>query len=389
MDKIVKTKIPVDYVKDKDGNDTLMYRMIETLESNVDKYKQDCVKIEKIFADVNNNYHKIAKQLKEIIEQSFDDVRKLQLLLDYEWILRFAYKSDITLLLTNSKFIITKENVKIPYDAYVSSEYNMLFIKIDKVPIWETRKINYQTSIIEWLIMDKHNNFRERLSALILGDFKLAVEILTKNEWLLMFVSEQERIDIMNKCQISMTTINRIIGCDHDKKLIKTKMIIPLNLLDKYQLMEQEIQNIIIQNNLDETLINYAYNHSAHNGINDDNYLLRENLWLLKLVDANTKQQLIELLNIRGSDTKKKYIITVAPDCDSKQFVLYHLPVSAKDYDKYHELNEQLFALISKEQFSLQELEKFINSNPLTLKIWPWLNDYSILTAMAVGKKIK
>lgn len=389
MEKIVKTKIPVDYVKDKEGHDTLMYRMIETLESNVSKYRQDNIKIEDIFTNVNNDYHIIAKKLKKMIEQSFTDTYQLKLLMDYEWMLRFAYKSDLALLLTNPDFIAIKENVKVPYDAYLSNDYNTLFTKIVKVPLWEKRKINYQSSIIEWLVTDKHNNFQERLSALLLGDFTLAQEILTKNEWLLMFVDEQERIDIMNQCKISMTSANKVIGYNHEKTLRKVKMTIPINLSDKYHLMEQEIKKIIEQPNLDETLINYAYSHSSHNNITDDNYLLREHLWLLELVDAHTQHQLMQILNINGYDNKKKYMITVTPNLANKQFNLYHMPVSYSNYDKYHELNEQLFALISKEHFSLRELDNFIQSSPLTLIIWPWLNNYELLQSMSIVSKVK
>lgn len=389
MEKIVKTKIPVDYVKDKEGHDTLMYRMIETLESNASKYRRDNIKIEDIFANVNNDYHKIAKKLKKIIEQSFTDTYQLKFLMDYEWILRFAYKSDLALLLTNPDFIVIKENVKVPYDAYLSKDYNVLFTKIDKVPLWEKRKINYQSSMIEWLVTDNHNNFKERLSALLLGDFHLAQEILTKNEWLLMFIDEQERIDIMDQCKISMTSANKIIGYNHEQTLRKVKMTIPINLSNKYKLMEQEIEKIIEQPNLDETLINYAYSHSSHNNITDDNYLLREHLWLLELVDAHTQHQLMQILNINGYDNKNKYMITVAPNLVNKQFNLYHMPVSYSNYDKYHELNEQLFALISKEQFSLRELDNFIHSSPLTLIIWPWLNNYELLQSMSMVSKVK
>lgn len=46
--------------------------------------------------------------------------------------------------------------------------------------------------------------------------------------------------------------------------------------------------------------------------------------------------------------------------------------------------------LISKESFSLRELENFVHRSPLTLKIWPWLNDYELLSNMAnVRKKYK
>ncbi len=388
MDSVVKTKIPVDYVKDKEGHDTLIYCMIETLASNAPKYKEDRMIIEKIFADINYDYKKIGQRIKKIIGLSFDNPNLLRFLMAHEWILRFAYKNDLALLLTNHNFIIAKENVKVPYDAYISTNDSVLFTKVEQVPVWEKRKVNYQTSIIEWLVTDKHNTFGERLSALILGDFKLALEILTNNEWLLMFVDEQDRIDIMNQCHIPITTTNKVIGCDHARNLVKKKMTIPTTLIPKYRWMERELERIVAHNDLDEFLINYAYNHSLNNCINDDNYLIRENLWLLQLVDIHTKSQLMHILNIENRDSKKKYIITVAPNHDNKEFILYHLPVSVHDYDQYHELNEKLFALISKENFSLRELEKFTQSSPLTLKLWPWLNDYNLLSNMTSVRKL-
>lgn len=388
MEKVVKTKIPVNYAKAKNGVDTLIYRVIETLESKVSNYEKDCKRIESIFADVNMNYKKIGNRIKKIIELSFSDLELLSFLMDNEWILRFAYKKDLDSLLTNPKFIPTKENVKIPYDAYVSENNGVLFTKIKQVPVWEKRKLDYQFSIIEWLVMDNHNTFEERLNALILGDFKLSSEILTKNEWLLMFLDNDERMDIMKQFHIPMTTINRTIDCDHLMNLTKRNFVIPISLVFKYQLMERELEKILSASDLDETLITYAYNHSLNSCINDDNNLLRENLWLLKLVDFNTKYQIMEMLNIETNDIKKKSIITLTPNFVDKKFNLYHLPVSVNDYDKYRELNEQLFMLISKKSFSLRELKKFISYSPLTLQIWPWLNDYELLSNMAGVKKI-
>lgn len=388
MEKIVKTKIPVNYVKTKDGVDTLIYSTIETLESNTTKYEADCERIESIFADINMNYKIIGTRIKKIIELSSSEPDLLRFLMDNEWILRFAYKSDLDSLLINPKFIPTKENVKVPYDAYISKNSGILFTMIKQVPVWEKRKLNYQFSIIEWLVTDNHNSFEERLNALILGDFKLAQEILTTNEWLLMFINNNERVEIMRQFNISMTTINRTIGCDHLMNLTKGKVVIPTTLISKYQTMELELNKILSTNNLDETLINYAYNHSLNSCINDDNYLLRENLWLLKLVDSNIRWQIMEILNIENNN-KRKSIITLAPNYANNEFNLYHLSVSADDYDKYHELNEQLFMLISKGSFSLRELENFIQSNSLILKIWPWLNDYELLSNMTVTRKIK
>lgn len=389
MEKIVKTKIPVNYVKTKDGVDTLIYSTIETLESKTTKYEADCERIESIFADINMNYKIIGTRIKKIIELSSSEPNLLRFLMDNEWILRFAYKSDLDSLLNNPKFILTKENVKIPYDAYISKNSGILFTTIKQVPVWEKRKLNYQFSIIEWLVTDNHNSFEERLNALILGDFKLAQEILTTNEWLLMFINNNERVEIMKQFNISMTTINRTIDCDHLMNLTKRKVVIPATLISKYQTMELELNKILSTNNLDETLINYAYNHSLNSCINDDNYLLRENLWLLKLVDSNIRCQIMEILNIENNKKKNKSIITLAPNYANNEFNLYHLSVSVDDYDKYHKLNEQLFMLISKGSFSLRDLEKFVQSSPLTLKIWPWLNDYELLSNMTVTRKIK
>ncbi len=389
MEKIVKIKIPVNYVKTKDGEDTLIYSTIETLESNVAKYGADCKRIEEIFADINNSYEIIGTRIRKIIELSSSEADLLRFLMDNEWILRFAYKSDLDNLLANPKFILIKENVKIPYDAYISQDNGILFTTVKQVPVWKKRKLNYQFSIIEWLVMDNHNTFEERLNALILGDFKLSKEILTKNEWLLMFINNEERVEIMEKLNIPMTVINRTVDCDHLKNLKKRKISIPVTLSSKYQTMELELNEILSTDNLDETLINYAYNHSLNTCINDENYLLRENLWLLKLVDSSIRYQIMEILNIQNNSKKKKSIITLVPNFDSNEFNLCHLSVSVDDYDKYHELNEQLFMLISKESFSLRELENFVHRSPLTLKIWPWLNDYELLSNMAnVRKKI-
>lgn len=309
MEKIVKIKIPVNYVKTKDGEDTLIYSTIETLESNVAKYGADCKRIEEIFADINNSYEIIGTRIRKIIELSSSEADLLRFLMDNEWILRFAYKSDLDNLLANPKFILIKENVKIPYDAYISQDNGILFTTVKQVPVWKKRKLNYQFSIIEWLVMDNHNTFEERLNALILGDFKLSKEILTKNEWLLMFINNEERVEIMEKLNIPMTVINRTVDCDHLKNLKKRKISIPVTLSSKYQTMELELNEILSTDNLDETLINYAYNHSLNTCINDENYLLRENLWLLKLVDSSIRYQIMEILNIQNNSKKRNQLL--------------------------------------------------------------------------------
>ena len=154
--KMNKVKMPVDYVRQPATNQlNLCYRLIDVVDSDVERYRHYGEIIEDIFAACNSISTKIA----DLIDQSQNDPMTLAFLIDNQWLLRFAEDKDVERLVRTPGFNTSKCYINFPVGAYVTDHQQKIFYQRRQFSTWKQAKDQHEADLIVWLFTDKLNTF--------------------------------------------------------------------------------------------------------------------------------------------------------------------------------------------------------------------------------------
>lgn len=381
--------MPVNYIVDRQTKrKVLLFKLIYVTQDEVKRYVTYEKLIEKIF---NNNQpgkeiEDIRHKLKSIILRSEKEKDIYNFLVDNQWVLRFAYENDIKHLLRHKRFPINKISISVPYTAYMGeNNNNKLFYQKIVIPVWKKEKVQMQSDIITWLFLDNLATFEERLYSISLSTTDYIRDVIYQNPWILMYISNAKRSVLMERMDISFSEQNIVTGYQANKENpkkydLKYDMVaLPDVIKGPYVAFSNDLVKILTSNDktLDERLIAYCRCEKNDYFLDRKYSFLRQNLWILDLINNKTKEQILRLLGLIDV-TKQKKIITLTPKPYKKGLYSKQLNVSIEDYKDYRDLNKKLFTIFAngETEVSNDDILSFIKSDDRVLKIWPWLAKY-------------
>lgn len=370
MDNIIKIKYPVDSIRVSDTKNKLIYEEIAILEDEKQQYEDYSRKLEILFDDPNINI--INKKVKELILLSKENSYVFEFINNNQWILKFVNSYDIKPLTNNINFKIENCKILFPYSAYIDRKTQKVFTKEILVPVWKKREMEYIGELIIWILTDNLNEIEDRLKVIFLDNELLGRNIIINNQWILMFINQLYRVELMEKYNIDYIEFNRSYGCSASKKMAKERIIIPKSLENKYTFMESELVKIMQVSN--DKIFNYIKKYSIEN--KNDNYVLRDNLWILNLINYDEQLEVLENLDIKLKAPTKK-VVTIKPIGIDK-VESYEVEIKLQQYNEYLRLNNIVIELLASDTINKEIVTKLVNSSNLVLEIWPWLNDYVI-----------
>ncbi len=387
----VKIKVPVDYEYSAEFKKSVFqYDTIDIDENSLDKYKRFSRTLERIFSE--DEPHAIARKIRKLVEEAYYNDEIVDFFNSNQWLLRFAYSSDVVSITSEDNFHTITEVVDFPEGCYIDSEVRKVFTKKINVPIWRKKKALKTKNFIEWLILDDKNTLAEKIEASMLSDYKGTRNLLLSNLWLLMKVENRRRAIIMRELNIPFFAVDTIKGIetseDGSLKYINELSAVPEELALDYEQRNKDLRTLIEspEGTFDNRVLNYYYSHIDSKTMEDSNELLRDNLWLLDYVSSSTREKVLNGLDL--SETRKKVKFRTIEkrrvEGDLHSCTIY---VDAAYLDYYDKLNRQLLDLVFRKNAPLDELAiaEFIKSDETVLKLWPWLSEYVTDPTYIVG----
>ena len=363
------TRLAVNYVNNPDTNKKqLLYRTIDIEESEIAKYKNYDETFKFIFGSTD-----IRSKLHSLIGMASTSKKVYDFIFHNQWILGYASSADIQVL-DNMGMPITTMVIDIVGDAYIDDKYCATYTKKKSIPTYAKGYYRYMNEIITWLFKANVNTFNERLDVLTLTN-KKASDVIKDNPWILMYTDNENRLRIMKKLVIPFTQMELTTGFNQ-----KEMVFIPFLLKPVYDAWNHDILEIIKpgEETVDVKLSRYCYEHSAYYRTEDDNSMLRNNLWLLDYVEEPyTKKRILELLGLVGVVETKK-LISISPKENKIGLFSNQLEIDINEYKSYKGLNRKLLQLFQRGENEVDEMElvEFINSDERVLETWPWLVNY-------------
>lgn len=379
--------MPVDFIRIKDtGEQKLVYRTVEVMEEDAERYLEYSEIIELIFDTKNGNrdISIIRQMLRKLITQSRYDKDTLLFLMDNQWILKFALKIDVHSLLSNPNFVPSTCVIAYPYDAFISDKYRRIYLGPKQIPVWERKECEWITDVIEWLVLDETESIEEKAEVMSLSQYASTRFVLKNNPWILMLLSNQSRAKLMQTTKIPSEKIEAYVGYERENGqcyLLKDYIDVPLEISREYTNFNYDLSKMFKSKDesLDELLIDYCYHHSKEFCSQDQKNYLRQNMWVLDLVKPETRDRILHLLGLDEIRVKKK-MLTFGPKNNSQLLYSKQLSINSADYEQYRELNSKLFSLFSGvakgEPFDEEKACEFIMSDERVLTLWPWLMEY-------------
>ncbi len=379
--------MPVDFIRIKDtGEQKLVYRTVEVMEEDAERYLEYSEIIELIFDTKNGNrdISIIRQMLRKLITQSRYDKDTLLFLIDNQWILKFALKIDVHSLLSNPNFVPSTCVIAYPYDAFISDKYRRIYLGPKQIPVWERKECEWITDVIEWLVLDETESIEEKAEVMSLSQYASTRFVLKNNPWILMLLSNQSRAKLMQTTKIPSEKIEAYVGYERENGqcyLLKDYIDVPLEISREYTNFNYDLSKMFKSKDesLDVLLIDYCYHHSKEFCSQDQKNYLRQNMWVLDLVKPETRDRILHLLGLDEIRVKKK-MLTFGPKNNSQLLYSKQLSINSADYEQYRELNSKLFSLFSGvakgEPFDEEKACEFIMSDERVLTLWPWLMEY-------------
>ena len=363
------TRLAVNYVNNPDTNKKqLLYRSIDIEDSERAKYKNYDETFNYIFGSSN-----IGSKIHTLIGMASTSKSVYEFILHNQWILGYATGADIQTLV-KSGMPLTTMVIDTVSDAYIDDKYCATYMKKKSIPTYSKGYYRYMNDIITWLFTSKTNNFDERLDVLTLTG-KKASDVIKDNPWILMYTDNENRLRIMRKLVIPFTRMAIVTGLNQHEMIF-----LPLSLKPVYEGWNRDILEIIrpSEETIDVKLSRYCYEHSAFFRTEDDNSMLRNNLWLLDYVEEPyTKKRILELLGLVNVVETKK-LISISPKENKIGLFSNQLEIDVDEYKTYKSLNRKLLQLFQRGENEVDEydLVDFINSDDRVLETWPWLVNY-------------
>lgn len=387
-------KIPVDYVKNDNGDNTLQYRIYEL--SNEDSYKRysEYTRItEEVFMSNKPSLIDIKRRIKTYIDLAIVNNYYLDYFMNNQWILKYADKFDLNRLLSCDDFEVSYFITNYPKSGFIKDNTRRIYEEQRKFPVWEKSRVQYQKEFINLLIIDDKDTFDDKLRVMIGYDNNFFKNVIRENIWLLMFSSDEVRKYVMDSLKIPYEEIDVIDECANfnngSAKLGLSKKNIPSSLAVKYLRQNDEIINLFIdyENSFEQNLLSYYYNHSKTKLGVDENDLLRNNLWILEFASVQVKLQLYDYLGVSElRKSKKKITLNVklvgnaSGDVITKKLVSDQVYIDEEELMLFDKLNIKLHEVLPRglEVINEEAIAEFINSDEHVLKYWPWLSDLVI-----------
>lgn len=381
---MIKVRVPVDFVySDELQKNVLKYQAFNVEEKETEKND----KYEKIIEDIFSvdDAHVIARKLRKLISDSYFDDELMRFLNRNQWILRFAYSNDVLSVMNDEDFHVTNVDVDFPYDCYIDSKVRKVFSKKVSLPIWREQKAIRTREFIEWLVLDDKNTLDEKIEAAILSNSKDIKELLVSYPWILMKVESKKRINIMRKLGIDFTFVDMIKGfnenADGSIEYTRETTYVPEDIALSYDYRNDDIKALVEEKTgtFDSRLLDYYYSHFDYKNGEDNNDLLRDNMWLLDHATSRTRQIITDALGLSETRRTVKFR-TIEKRKIQNDFHSCAIDIDPLDLEHYENLNKQLLLLFSKigVRPSLDEasVAEFIKSDEAVLRIWPWLIEY-------------
>ena len=379
------TRLAVNYVNNANTNEKhLLYRSIDVDEKEIEKYKN----YDETFIYIFSSDH-ISSKIHSLVSMVKTSPKVYEFIFNNQWILGYAASADIQVL-KDAGMPITITVMDVVSDAYIDDKYNAVYYSKKSIPTYSKSYHKYMNNIITWLFTAKVNTFDERLDVLTLTNNK-ALQVIKDNPWILMYTDNENRLRMMHKLSMPFTKMDVITG--FNQKAQAENLFIPLSLKPVYESWNHDIIEILKpgEETIDVKLSRYCYEHSAYYRIEDNNSMLRNNLWLLDFVEEPyTKKRILELLGLEEVVETKK-MISICPKDNRTGLFSNQLEIDIKDYKTYKALNRKLLQLFQKGENEIDEhdLVSFINSDTRVLDTWPWLVNYVTNPSLIMGIRKK
>ncbi len=377
MEKMSVVKIPVNYViiDPKTYKGGVVYNTAKVSASDVPRYQENAQEVEHFVAGLDNRYwfFLLKGRIASAVDEAMENEDTLSFLRQNQWLLQFADQESIKKLLAHDNFIPETCLVDIPAGAYNNGEHSKLFYKKKAIPIWEKRITERVSKTVKLVFSDKNNTLEERLSSVLLSRFSYINSIASNYPWILMYLTDDKRRELMTRYDIPFSELSIPTGFNketQDKsswKLKREMAAIPDAIKREYARFTLDIYDIFSRQpgDIGDRLFKYCYEHSQATRAEDENELLRQNLWLLDVTDDDMHKRILKLL---GVDSKEK-----EDDLSSKE-----IDIDSEESDHYQRLNRGLLKVFEHgpARVNDQELVDFIQSDYRVLKLWPWLINY-------------
>lgn len=380
----VKVIVPVDY----DFSETLKRNVLSYDEVLVDEeQEEEYSRFQSIASEVFtvDDPHVIARKLRKLIEDSYfyDDI--MNFFNKNQWILRFAYASDVASIMNDESFVISKKTVDFPKGCFIDSKTRKVFTRKIEIPVWRNAKVLKIKGFIEWLVMDDKNTLGEKIEASLLSNYDETRSLLINNLWLLMKVENKRRINIMRSINIAFSTVVMIVGIDVREdgsiEYVKESVAVPEEISLDYEQRNREIMMLLesSEGTYDERILKYYYDHIDSVNKENNNELICDNIWLLEHASSRTREIIFNGLCLSESRKTVKFR-TVEKRRVENDIHSCMIDVDPEDLERYENLNKQLYTLILRrnpsQPLNEEEVAEFIKSDEDVLKLWPWLIDY-------------
>ncbi len=385
MEQTVKVKIPVNFIavdaNAKKGG--IVYSVADVLERDVASYKANTKRVEEFLSGLNNRHGflLLRGRLASAIDRSLEDEDALSLLMQNQWLLRFADEESLKKLLANERFTTETCFVDVPVGAYSAGKHSKLFYEKKAIPVWEKDITKRVSNTIKWLFTDQENTFDERLSSTLLSRLNYINHIALDYPWILMYLKDDKRRELMNSLGIPFSEISIPDGFSKDDGVVHLSRhltAVPDNLKRQYARFALDVYDMFSRqkHDLSGSVFSYCYEHSKARRALDENEIMRENLWILDAVDDEKRLKILKVLGIEDAETKE--MISLTPREGEKGLFASKIETPEEEYGDYRHLNRQLLKLFDRGLGNVddQELVDFMESDYRVLKLWPWLINY-------------